>query len=227
MVFCSGVGFLALSLSGVRQRIVEAIPHELKIAISCGIGLFIAFIGLQKGGIIAASPATLVTAGKLGEPRVLLVIAGIVLTAVLHQRRVKGAIVLSVIALTLAGLAIPAPGGGALTKMPERLVAAPASLAPTFFAFDFGYVFAHWRECLPLIFAFLFVDLFDNMGTLIGVCSRLGLLDKNGRLPGISRALMADACAAMVGSTLGTSTVTRSEERRVGKECRSRWSPYH
>src|SRR6266853_3212120 len=218
MVFCSGVGFLALSLSGVRQRIVEAIPHELKIAISCGIGLFIAFIGLQKGGIVAASPATLVTAGKLGEPRVLLVIAGIVLTAVLHQRRVKGAIVLSVIALTLAGLAIPAPGGGALTKMPERLVAAPASLAPTFFAFDFGYVFAHWRECLPLILAFLFVDLFDNMGTLIGVCSRLGLLDKNGRLPGIGRALTADACAAMVGSTLGTSTVTSYIESAAGAE---------
>src|SRR6266853_417118 len=194
MVFCSGVGFLALSLSGVRQRIVEAIPHELKIAISCGIGLFIAFIGLQKGGIIAASTATL------------------------HQRRVKGAIVLSVIALTLAGLAIPAPGGGALTKMPERLVAAPASLAPTFFAFDFGYVFAHWRECLPLIFAFLFVDLFDNMGTLIGVCSRLGLLDKNGRLPGIGRALTADACAAMVGSTLGTSTVTSYIESAAGAE---------
>ena len=167
MVFCSGVGFLALSLTGVRQKIVEAIPHELKIAISCGIGLFIAFIGLQKGGVIAANPATLVTAGPLGEPRVLLVLAGIVLTAVLHQRRVKGAIVLSVLALAAAGIFIPGADGSPLTKLPQQLVAAPASLAPTFAAFDFGYVSAHWQQCLPLILAFLFVDLFDNMGTLI------------------------------------------------------------
>ena len=218
MVFCSGVGFLALSLTGVRQKIVEAIPHELKIAISCGIGLFIAFIGLQKGGVIVANPATLVTAGALGSPRVLLVLAGIVLTAALHFRRVKGAIVLAVLALTAAGLVIPGADGSPLTKLPPQLVAAPASLAPTFLAFDFGYVFAHWQQCLPLILAFLFVDLFDNMGTLIGVCSRLGLLDKNGQLPGIGRALTADACAAMVGSTLGTSTVTSYIESAAGAE---------
>jgi AGZA family xanthine/uracil permease-like MFS transporter len=218
MVFLSGTLFLALSLTGVRQRIVEAIPRELKIAISCGIGLFIAFIGLQKGGVIVASPATLVTAGKLGQPRVLLVLAGIVLTAVLHQRRVKGAIVLSVIALTLAGVVVPAAGGGMLTKAPTQIVAAPASLAPTFLAFDFRYVFAHWQQCLPLIFAFLFVDLFDNMGTLIGVASRLGLLDKHGQLPGIGRALTADACAAMVGASLGTSTVTSYIESAAGAE---------
>jgi AGZA family xanthine/uracil permease-like MFS transporter len=113
---------------------------------------------------------------------------------------------------------IPASGGGALTKMPEQIIALPASLAPTFFAFDFGYVLAHWSQCLPLIFAFLFVDLFDNMGTLIGVASRLGLLDKNGQLPGIGRALTADACAAMVGSTLGTSTVTSYIESAAGAE---------
>ncbi|MEA3207776.1 MAG: adenine/guanine/hypoxanthine permease [Chthoniobacter sp.] len=218
MVFCSGVGFLLLSLTGVRQRIIAAIPHELKIAISCGIGLFIAFIGLQKGGVIVANPATLVTAGTLGAPRVLLVLGGIALTAVLHHRRVKGAIVLSVIALTLAGLAIPAAGGGMLTQWPEQIVAAPASLAPTFLAFDFGYVFAHWREALPLVLTFLFVDLFDNMGTLIGVCARMGLLDKEGQLPGIGRALTADACAAMVGSALGTSTVTSYIESAAGAE---------
>ena len=218
MVFLSGVGFLALSLTGVRQKIVEAIPHELKIAISCGIGLFIAFIGLQKGGVIADNPATLVTAGALGSPRVLLVLAGIALTAMLHFRRVKGAIVLAVLALTTAGLVVPGADGAPLTKLPAQLVAAPASLAPTFLAFDFGYVFTHWKQCLPLILAFLFVDLFDNMGTLIGVCSRLGLLDKNGRLPGIGRALTADACAAMVGSTLGTSTVTSYIESAAGAE---------
>ena len=218
IVFCSGLGFLLLTLTGARQRIIEAIPHELKIAIACGVGLFIAFIGLQKGGIVAANPATLVTAGNLSEPRVLLVLAGIVFAAVLHQRRVKGAIILSVLLLTAIGLVVPAPAGGMLTQMPERLIAPPASLAPTFLKLDFGYLVAHPAQTLPLIFAFLFVDLFDNMGTLIGVCARLGLLDKSGRLPGIGRALKADAAAAMVGASLGTSTVTSYIESAAGAE---------
>lgn len=218
MVFCSGVGFLILSLTGIRQKIVEAIPRELKIAISCGIGLFIAFIGLQKGGVVAASPATLVTAGKLGSPSVLLVLGGIILTAVLHHRRVKGAIILAVLALTVAGLWVPGADGQPLTKLPPQLVSAPAALAPTFLQLDFGYLLANWHQCLPLILAFLFVDLFDNMGTLIGVCSRLGLLDERGQLPGLGRALTADAAAAMVGSTLGTSTVTSYIESAAGAE---------
>jgi adenine/guanine/hypoxanthine permease len=218
MVFLSGCGFLLLTLTGLRERMVQAIPHELKIAISAGIGLFIAFIGLQKGGIIAADPVTLVTAGKLGEPRVLLVLAGIAITAALHARRVRGAIVLGVIVLAVVGAFVPGSDGAPLTNAPTQWMAPPASLAPTFFAFDFAFVFAHWRETLPLILAFLFVDLFDNMGTLIGVCSRLGLLTERGELPGIGRALSADACAAMVGSTLGTSTVTSYIESAAGAE---------
>ena len=145
-------------------------------------------------------------------------LAGIILTAVLHCRRVKGAIILSVLAVTAAGLVIPGPAGGPLTKLPTQLIAAPASLAPTFFAFDFGYLVAHPAQTVPLIFAFLFFDLFDNMGTLIGVCSRVGLLDKSGQLPGIGRALSADACAAMIGATLGTSTVTSYIESAAGAE---------
>ncbi|RYD81928.1 MAG: NCS2 family permease, partial [Verrucomicrobiaceae bacterium] len=218
IVFCSGVLFLLLSLTGIRRQIVEAIPHELKIAISCGVGLFIAFIGLQKGGIVVANPATLVTAGKLGEPRVLLVLAGIILVTALHHRRVRGAIILTVLALTAAGLWVPGANGQPLTQMPSKLIDAPASLAPTFLAFDFSYVFANFRVALPLILAFLFVDLFDNMGTLIGVCSRLGFIDKDGNLPGIGRALTADAAAAIVGSSLGTSTVTSYVESAAGAE---------
>src|SRR5207244_5330599 len=102
------------------------------------------------------------------------------------------------------------------TKLPPRWLAAPASLAPTFLAFDFGWLAAHPAQTLPLILAFFFVDLFDNMGTLIGVCSRLGLLDKHGQLPGIGRALGADACAAMAGACLGTSTVTSYIESAAG-----------
>jgi len=223
MVFCSGAGFLLLSVTGLRRRIIEAIPHELKIATTCGIGLFIAFIGLQKGGIISAHPATLVTAGQLGSPSALLVLGGIVLAAALHARKVKGAIILSVIVLTIAGAFIPAPDGSAmLTRLPDKLIDAPASLAPTFFALDFKYLAAHPAQTLPLILAFLFVDLFDNMGTLIGVCQRLGLLDPQGRLPGIGRALTADAGAAMVGACLGTSTVTSYIESAAGAEAGGR-----
>ncbi len=218
MVFASGVCFLLLTATGIRQRIVEAIPKELKLAISCGIGLFIAFIGLKNGGLVVAHPATLVSAGNFRDPRVLLVLSGIVLTAALHWRGVKGAIILGVIALAVAGCFIPAAGGGMLTKLPERFIAAPASVAPTAFAMDFRYLFEHPAQTLPLIFAFLFVDLFDNMGTLIGVCSRLGYLDSNGQLPGIGRALAADATAAIVGSCLGTSTVTSYIESAAGAE---------
>ena len=218
MVFCSGVCFLVLSLTGVRQRIIQSIPHELKVAISCGIGLFIAFIGLQKGGVIVANPATLVSADALGSPRVLLVLAGIVLAAVLHFRRVRGAIILTVLAVAVLGLVVPGTDGQPLTKRPAAFVAWPASLAPTFLKLDFGYLAAHWQQVLPLILAFLFVDLFDNMGTLIGVCARLGLLEKDGSLPGIGRALTADATAAMVGSCLGTSTVTSYIESAAGAE---------
>jgi AGZA family xanthine/uracil permease-like MFS transporter len=218
MVFLSGCGFLLLTLTGIREQIVKAIPLELKLAISAGIGMFILFIGLKNSGIIVTSAATLVTAGKLAEPRVLLVLAGIALTAALHARGVRGAIILGVIVLTIAGAFVPGADHTPLTKAPEHWIALPASLAPTFLAFDFGYVFQNWRQAFPLVLAFLFVDLFDNMGTLIGVCSRLGFLNERGELPGIGRALAADASAAIVGSTLGTSTVTSYIESAAGAE---------
>jgi hypothetical protein len=219
MVFCSGAGFLLLSVTGLRRRIIEAIPHELKIATTCGIGLFIAFIGLQKGGIIAAHPATLVTAGRLGSPSALLVLGGIVLAAALHARKVKGAIILSVIALTIAGAFVPAPDGSAmLTRLPDKAHRRTRLARSDFLRARFQISRRAPGQTLPLILAFLFVDLFDNMGTLIGVCQRLGLLDAQGRLPGIGRALTADAGAAMVGACLGTSTVTSYIESAAGAE---------
>jgi len=219
MVFCSGTLFLLLTFTGIRQMIIESIPPELKVAISCGIGLFIAFIGLKNGGVIVGDPATLVKAGALAAPSTLLVLAGIILTATLVWRKVRGAIVLSVLVLTAAGFFIPAPDGhGTLTHLPEKWLAAPASLKPTFLALDLGYLVHNLGQIFPLILALLFVDLFDNMGTLIGVCQRAGLLDKQGNLPKIGRALAADATAAMVGSVLGTSTVTSYIESAAGVE---------
>jgi AGZA family xanthine/uracil permease-like MFS transporter len=220
MVFLSGLLFLLLSITGARRKIIEAIPPELKTAISCGIGLFIAFIGLQKAGIIVDHPATLVAAGKLGSPPALLAMGGLLLAAAMEWRRIRGSILLSMIVLTLAGLVLPHPAGGHITPWPEsgafRPIAPPASLEPTLFALDLAYVLRRLFDLAPLLLALLFVDLFDNMGTLIGVSRRAGLLDDQGHLPRIGRALAADASAAMVGSVLGTSTVTSYIESAAG-----------
>lgn len=219
MTFISGMLFLVLSVSGVRQKIIEAIPLELKLAISAGIGLFIAFIGLKNGGIIVSDPVTFVRIGSLSSPACVMVLGGIILASVLVWRKIHGAIILTVLALTFIGLFVPAnePGKTIATR-PETLVALPASLAPTFLKLDFGYVLANLGQCLPLILAILFVDVFDNMGTLIGVTSRAGLLDEKGNLPRVGRVLAADASAAMVGACLGTSTVTSYIESAAGVE---------
>lgn len=226
IVFYGGVVFFLLSISGIRQKIILAIPHELKLAITCGIGLFIAFIGLKNGGVIVASPPTFVSLGNFKEPGPMLVLGGIVLSAVLIWRRVPGAIIITVIVLTITGLFLKGSDGkgglAPITSRPDSVIAMPASLEPTFFKLDLKYFWTHWKECLPLMLALLFVDLFDNMGTLIGVCQRAGLLDKDGNLPKIGRALVADASAAMVGSTLGTSTVTSYIESAAGVEAGGR-----
>lgn len=219
LVFCSGALFLMLTFTGIRQKIIEAIPLELKVAISCGIGLFIGFIGLKNGGIIVADPVTFVKAGDLSAPSTLLALFGIALTAVLVALKVRGAIVLSILILTVIGFYVPASQGeGNLTRWPATLIDTPASLSPTFLALDLGYVVRNLVQVLPVILALLFVDLFDNMGTLIGVCQRAGLLDAQGQLPRIGRALAADASAAMAGSLLGTSTVTSYIESAAGVE---------
>lgn len=226
IVFYGGVVFFLLSISGIRQKIITAIPHELKLAITCGIGLFIAFIGLKNGGVIVASPPTFVSLGNFKEPGPMLVLGGIILSAVLVWRKIPGAIVITVIVLTIAGFFLKGPDGKGglvpITSKPDAFIAMPASLEPTFFKLDLAYFWTHWKECVPLMLALLFVDLFDNMGTLIGVCQRAGLLDKDGNLPKIGRALIADASAAMVGSTLGTSTVTSYIESAAGVEAGGR-----
>ena len=218
LVFYSGVAFLILTLTGVRRKLIEAIPHELKMAITCGIGLFIAFIGLKGAGVISANPVTFVSLGDIRQPGPLMALGGIIVAAVLIWRKVPGAIILTVLGLTFLGFFLETSGKDAkpVTAMPETFVSAPPSLAPTFLQLDLAYFWQHWRVCLPILLALLFVDLFDNMGTLIGVGQRAGLLDKQGNLPKIGRALTADATAAMVGSTLGTSTVTSYIESAAG-----------
>jgi AGZA family xanthine/uracil permease-like MFS transporter len=222
LVFVNGCIFLLLSVTGVREKIIAAIPHQLKLAITCGIGLFIAFIGLKNGGIVIASPATFVTHGDFGTPSVLLCFGGILLTAILIARKIPGAIILSILAVTLAGLFVSNGAGGTVTTMPGSLFSLPSSPAPTMFQLNFNLLLHDLGKALPIILTLLLVDMFDNIGTLIGVTERAGLLDASGKLPKAGRALVADSIAAILSSLFGTSTVVSYIESASGVEAGGR-----
>jgi AGZA family xanthine/uracil permease-like MFS transporter len=215
IVFWNGVLFLMLSLSGVRTKIAEAIPAALKIGVQCGIGLFIAFIGLKNAGIVVANPATFVTIGDLSQPAPLLALAGILLTIVLVIKKVTGAILISVLVLTLIGAFIPV-GDGYLTQHTDSFIGMPDSISTTFMAMDIMYPLEHLAETWDLIFALLFVNMFDTIGTLIGVSRRANLLDKEGKLPKLGPAMNADAAASVIGAAIGTSPVTSYVESAAG-----------
>ncbi|MEO6848389.1 MAG: NCS2 family permease, partial [Chthoniobacterales bacterium] len=216
LVFINGVLFLILSVTGMRQRIIEALPYSLKIAITAGIGLFIAFIGFQNGGLIVADPVTLVRMGNLTQPSTALFFGGLLLTCVLMARKIPGAIILSMAITALAGLFIPNGHGGTITQIPKSLFSLPASLDPVFFKLNFDYVIREQWKALPVILTLLLVGVFDNLGTLIGVTRRTHIVDKDGNIPKIERALVADSLAAMFGAVLGTSPVVSYIESASG-----------
>jgi AGZA family xanthine/uracil permease-like MFS transporter len=224
MVFVNGCVFLLLSLTGVRERIIEAIPYSLKLAITAGIGLFIAFVGLRNGGVIVASPATLVTHGDFTSGAPALCLAGLALMTVLVARRVPGAIVLGIGATAIVGLAVPNGAGGTVTVWPASLVSMPASPAPVFLQLDLTFLTSApaFFKALPLILTLLLVDMFDNIGTLIGVAKRAGLLDANGTLARAGRVLVADSIAAILSALFGTSTVVSYIESASGVEAGGR-----
>ena len=222
LVFLNGVIFLLLSLSGVRERIVHALPISLKAAICAGIGLFIAFIGLKNGGMIVAHPATFVALGDLTQPPVALFAVGILLTCVLIARGAPAAVLIAITVLALAGFAVPDGQGGMITKLPASLVSPPASLEPLFLKLDFSFILKEPLKALPVILALLLVDLFDNLGTLIAVTKRAGLVNERGEIPGLSRALVADSLAAILSSLLGTSTVVSYVESATGAQAGGR-----
>ena len=218
MVFVNGLIFLALSISGVREKIMAAIPHSLKIAVTCGIGLFIAFIGLKNGGVIVAHPATFVTAGDFASGPVALCLAGILLTLILVARGLPGAIVLSIAVITLIGLVVPAAGGAKVTQLPSAFFDLPRSPAPVFLKLTFHFLtsWAAFAKALPLILTLLLVDMFDNIGTLVAVTKRAGLLAADGTLPRAGRALLADSLATIASALCGTSTVVSYIESASG-----------
>ncbi len=220
MVFVNGIIFLLLSVTGVREKIVGAIPHSLKMAITCGIGLFIAFIGLKNGGVIIANPATFVTHGDFSSAPVALCLAGIALTAILVARRIPGAIVLGIAIVTVTGLFIGAGNNRMVTELPTSFVAFPASPAPVFLKLTFGFLTNSNAIllALPIILTLLLVDMFDNIGTLIGVTKRAGFLRPDGTLPKAGRALIADSIATILSALFGTSTVVSYIESASGVE---------
>ena len=224
MVFINGLVFLTLSISGVREKIMASIPHSLKIAVTCGIGLFIAFIGLKNGGVIVANPATFVSAGDFSSGPAALCLAGVLLTIILVARRVPGAIVVSIAIITLIGLFVPAGNGAKVTQLPETFLALPHSPAPVFLKLTFHFL-TSWTAfsiALPLILTLLLVDMFDNIGTLIGVTKRAGLLAADGTLPRAGRALLADSLATIASALFGTSTVVSYIESASGVEAGGR-----
>src|SRR5690554_653628 len=206
-VFISGLLFFLLSIFRIREWIINSIPMPLRSAIAAGIGLFLALIALKSAGIVVDNPATLVGAGDMTQPGPLLAALGFMLIVALAYRRVTGAVMIGILVITGISLLF------GLTQA-TGVVSAPPSLAPTFMeldlrgALDVGLV--------SVIFAFLFVDLFDTSGTLIGVAQKAGLVDKDGKLPRLGRALMADSTATMAGSFMGTSTTTSYVESAAG-----------
>lgn len=215
IVFWNGILFLLLSVLGVRKKIADAIPAALKIGVQCGIGLFIAFIGLKNADLIVDHPATFVTIGDLSEPSTLLALIGIVITIVLVIKKVTGAILISVILLTVIGAVVPS-GDGMLTAAPDSVVGMPESISNTFFAMDLLYPLENFAQTWDLIFALLFVNMFDTIGTLIGVSRKAKLLDSEGKLPKMGNAMTADATASVFGAALGTSPVTCYVESAAG-----------
>jgi AGZA family xanthine/uracil permease-like MFS transporter len=213
-VFISGVVFFLLTVTRLREWIVNGVPQVLRLAIGVGIGLFIAFIGLRNAGLIVASDATLVTLGAVTSRATLVSIAGLVLTAFLIARNFRGALLVGILATTglalVSGVAPSPVGVDSFIHVGNPL----ASLNSTAFQLDIGAALK--VGLIPLLFSFTFVDLFDNIGTLIGVARKADLLDEQGQLPRIGKALVADSLGTMFGALMGTSTVTSYIESASG-----------
>ncbi|MBQ8693535.1 MAG: NCS2 family permease [Synergistaceae bacterium] len=208
-VFVEGVIFIVLTLTSIREMIVNTIPKSLKIGISAGIGLFITFIGLLSAGIIVKSDATTVALGSFkNNIPALLSMAGLFLMAALTCFNVKGALLIGIIVITGAAAAL------GLVAVPDTFVSLPPSITPLLGQLDFSMISK--PEFWVVVFTFFFVDFFDTIGTLVGVCNRSGLLDANGNLPRARGALMADAIATVAGAAMGTSTVTSYVESSSG-----------
>lgn len=220
-VFISGILFIIITVTAIREKIVDALPHNLKLAISGGIGLFIALIGLKSGGIIIANPETLVSFGTFTRPGTIVTITGIAITAILMSRGIKGAILIGIILTAIVGIPF-----GITNLTGINVLSAPPSLAPTFLQMDFKGLLGNSglgvgligavTSVVMVVITFSLVDLFDTIGTLVGTAQKANMLDADGRVKNMNRALLSDAVATTAGAALGTSTVVTYVESSAG-----------
>ncbi len=213
-VLIEGVIFIILTLTKVRQWILNSIPLSLKSAIGAGIGLFIAFIGLQNSGLIVNSDSTLVTLGDVCHGSGLLAVIGIFITAMLLILKVRGGILLGILVTALLGLVIKDPATGVALTHFSGVVDTPPSVAPIFMKFEWSHILS-W-DMLAVVFTFLFIDMFDTMGTVIGVSHKAGFVDEKGNVEDIDKVFMADSIGTVCGACLGTSTTTTYVESSAG-----------
>ena len=206
-ILLEGILFIILTVTNIRQAIVEAIPASMKYAIGAGIGLFIAFIGLQNAGVIIDDSATLVALGVPTNKNVILFIIGMTITSILVVLKVKGGILLGMLATTIIGIFFGA------THI-DHVVSMPASIAPIFCQFEWSSILS-W-DMLVVVLTFLFIDMFDTIGTVIGVSEKANMVDQEGHVDGLNRILMTDAVATTVGACLGSSTTTTYVESASG-----------
>lgn len=206
-VLIEGLIFIVLTLTNVREAIVDAIPMSLRNAIGAGIGLFIAFIGLKSAGVVVADGATLVALGDITSGSALLAFIGLIITGFLYARNVPGAILLGIIITMLIGIPL------GVTEF-KGVVSVPESIGPIFCQFEFDKIFS--VDMLVVVFTFFFIDMFDTVGTLVGVCTKAKMLDEKGNIHRVKQAFMADSIATTVGAILGTSTTTTYVESAAG-----------
>ncbi len=206
-VFIEGLLFILLTITNLREKIVYVIPDTLKNAIGAGIGLYIAFIGLKSSGIIVNNDDTLVSLGNLTSGAGLLGIIGIVITSILLVKKISGALLYGIIATTLIGIPL------GVTHF-EGIFSTPPSIEPIFLKFDWSQVFT--ADMIAIVFTFLFVDLFDTIGTIVGVTTKVGMVNKDGSIPRLKQAFMVDAIGTTLGAVMGTSTVTTFVESAAG-----------
>jgi AGZA family xanthine/uracil permease-like MFS transporter len=222
MVAFTGVVFLILSLTKLREKVAKEVPEALKIGIQAAVGTLIVFIGLRGAGFIVTNPSTYIAMGSLKNPAVLLTMLGLLLTPILVVRRVPGALIIAIAVITIVGLFVPAGNGKMITTLPSSLIAWPKWPASTFGQLDFMWLFSNFFIALPLLFYFLCAEFFSTLGTLIGVTGAANLRKPDGSIPNATAAFATDATASIVGPVLGTSVVTAYIESITGVQAGGR-----
>ncbi|PWL64752.1 MAG: guanine permease [Verrucomicrobia bacterium] len=218
LTFYNGIFFFIISVTGIREKLIAGVPRPMQAALQCGIGMFIAFFGLQSAKLVVSNPATLVTGGRIGSPECLFALAGVALIAVLVARKVRSAIIISIAAMTAAAFFIDDSSGARMAKIPNAVFSIPHGISETFMQLDFAYPFRDFHKAARVIFVLLMLDLLDTIATVVAMASRCGIMRPDGTFPKMGRALTADASATIIGALLGTSTTGAFVESSAGIE---------